>query len=96
MASKAKVAPVNSPTLPRLELLNGYLAFNLALLIKSSLKEELQYSTHYWTDSMVSLQWIIGYIQQRLDVTEWQFVAGKENLVDLCSGGVSLVEKNNI
>ena len=41
----------------------------------------------------------VRYIQQRSDVTEWQFVAGKENPADLCSRGVSassLVEENNI
>ena len=106
VASKAKVAPVQSPTLPRLELLGGYLAIKLARLIESSLEGTLSFNTHYWTDSMVSLHWITGdagrwkqyvanrvrYIQQRSQTSQWHFVAGKENPADLCSRGVDAAD----
>ena len=100
IACRARVAPLEPPTLPRLELLGGHLAASLATFIKKATGE---LETTYWTDSMVSLAWIKGDasrwkqyvanrvrdIQQETTSQEWKFVAGLENPADLCSRGVA-------
>ena len=52
IGSRAGVAPLDPPTLPRLELIGGHLAASLAALIKRAMGK---LKTTYWTDSMVSL-----------------------------------------
>lgn len=106
VASKTKVAPVQPPTLPRLELIGGQLAVKLDETEKTALSGEINISTHFWTDSMVSLHWVQGdascwkqyvanrlrFIQPRITISDWRFVAGKENPADLCSRGVSATD----
>ncbi|GFR33181.1 integrase_H2C2 domain-containing protein [Trichonephila clavata] len=56
VSAKARVAHVQRPTIPRLELLGAAIGARIASTILETLNSPLK--THFWTDSMTVLGWI--------------------------------------
>ena len=104
VAAKSRVSPVQSLTLPRLELMACLLTARLVETIVLSLEFEVSsitISKVFWTDSMVSLQWIrsdpyqlqvfvsnrVQEIQLLSNPADWHHVPSKLNPADLLSRG---------
>lgn len=105
VAAKARVAPLEAMSLPRLELMGGVLG---ARLMKTVL-ETLEFSpraVHMWTDSTIVLHWVrdnaarwkpfvsnrVREIQALIEPSQWDHVAGIENPADLPSRGNTIEE----
>ncbi|GFR07234.1 uncharacterized protein TNCT_366471 [Trichonephila clavata] len=56
VSAKARVAPVQRPTIPRLELLGAAIGARIASTILETLNSPLK--SYFWTDSMTVLGWI--------------------------------------
>ena len=78
VASKTRIAPLQSQTIPRLELLSAFLLSKLIISVRDSLQHQ-NYLTlqamQCYTDSQVALFWIRGkekewkpFVQNRVDV----------------------------
>ena len=107
IASKTRVAPLKTQTIPRLELLSALLLARLAKSITDSVESDLSLEppTSY-TDSKVSLYWILGvdrvwkqFVQRRvteirtlLPSSGWRHCPGVDNPADLPSRGLSPIE----
>ncbi|XP_021967505.1 uncharacterized protein LOC110862594 [Folsomia candida] len=99
--AKARVAPVNKPTIPRLELMGCLIATRLTQGAKEALGQpEIQ--TIYWSDSTTALAWIkrnenwgtfvgnrVRDILKFSKQSEWRHVPGIQNPADLPSRGCS-------
>lgn len=96
--AKARVAPIPSTSIPRLELLGALIAVRLYDSVRRSFDINLQ--TFFWTDSMVALAWIttstpwgcfvgnrVKEIRQKSDITAWRHLPGHLNPADLPSRG---------
>ena len=56
VASKSRLTPIKSTTIPRLELLGNVLLSRLMTSVKNALSKIINISNYfYWTDSMVTL-----------------------------------------
>ncbi|GFV20936.1 integrase catalytic domain-containing protein [Trichonephila clavipes] len=108
VASKGRVAPLNTLSIPRLELMGTLLSARLSDKIGTALI--LPVSRFYWTDSSITCYWIKGdfnkhkvfvknrikEIQKLSDPKEWRYCKGKDNPADLISRGLPLNDlKNN-
>ena len=98
VAAKARLAK-QGLSIPRLELVAGHMAANLATNVKDVLEGHPVDQVYCWLDSTVALHWIRGNgnykqfvhnrvlkIQQKLWIT-WRHVPTKENPADLGSRG---------
>ncbi|GIX92676.1 reverse transcriptase [Caerostris darwini] len=96
ISAKARVAPVQSPTIPRLELLGAAIGARIASTILEAL--DLPLKTYFWTDSMIVLGWItntepwntfvgnrVKEIRELTKMEDWRFVPGDVNPADLPS-----------
>ena len=90
-------------TIPRMELVSGHMAVNLATNVKTALTIHPPPIIHCWLDSSVALYWIKGQgefrqfvsnrvskIQQHREV-KWHYVPTSENPADLGSRGGRVV-----
>ncbi|GIY77058.1 reverse transcriptase [Caerostris darwini] len=96
ISAKARVAPVQRPTIPRLELLGAAIGARIASTILEAL--DLPLKTYFWTDSMIVLGWItntepwntfvgnrVKEIRELTKMEDWRFVPGDVNPADLPS-----------
>ena len=104
VCAKSRLTKRN-PTIPRLELVAGHMAINLATNVQAALNTyPVQLPVHCWLDSTVALYWIHGQgeyrqfvsnrvhkIQQHQNV-KWHHVPTSENPADLRSRGGSVVD----
>lgn len=98
--AKARIAPLNKCTIPRLELMGCVVGARLGKTISPSFNKKIQ--SFYWTDSTTALSWIkrndewgtfvgnrVREIIDTSDVNNWFHVPGKNNPADLPSRGCS-------
>ncbi|CAL1287820.1 unnamed protein product [Larinioides sclopetarius] len=94
VSAKARVAPVQRPTIPRLELLGATIGARIASTILEAI--DLSLKMYFWTDSMIVLGWITNTepwntfvgnkeIRELTKVEDWRFVPGDVNPADLPS-----------
>eukprot|EP00112_Aurelia_sp_Birch-Aquarium-sp1_P008827 Seg1983.6 transcript_id=Seg1983.6/GoldUCD/mRNA.D3Y31 product="hypothetical protein" protein_id=Seg1983.6/GoldUCD/D3Y31 len=99
--SKTRLAPLKTLTIVRLELQAAVLAVRLHSAIQGEFDLETS-STHFWTDSMITLQYIrnenrrlktfvanrVAEIRENTKPSQWHHIDGKENPADDCSRGL--------
>ena len=102
LMGKARVAPVKSITIPRLELT----AATTSVRVRNMLVKELDYQPDeeiYWTDSSTVLQYInnetkrfpvfvanrVQFIRESTNPSQWRYVESKCNPADDASRGLS-------
>ena len=90
-------------TIPRLELVAGHMAANLAVNVRDALQPDCDPLIHCWLDSIVALYWIRGSGEYRQFVANcvnkikqhqgivWHHVPTDQNPADLGSRGGSVV-----
>ena len=103
IASKGRLAPIKTITIPRLELSAAVVAVQLDCLIKASLDVTCIAST-FWTDSQIVLAYIrndhkrfktfvanrVSKIRQSTCADQWHFVSGRNNPADVISRGCNV------
>ena len=109
VASRTKVAPLQSLSIPRLELMAAVLGKRLALSIAEILSVNREFIT-FWTDSTSVLWWIKGYsrqfkpfianrigeIQTSTNPDKWRYVPTKQNPADHLTRGITLTELSQL
>ena len=107
VVSKTRVSPLQSQTIPRLELLSAFLLARLIVSVAESLAPPFpQLQIRCYTDSLVALYWIRGitrtwkvFVQNRVDQIRrnvhpslWSHCPGKSNPADLPLRGLTVME----
>ncbi|XP_076301551.1 uncharacterized protein LOC143219488 [Lasioglossum baleicum] len=105
IASKSRVAPLKSTTIPRLELCAAVLLSKLYVNVINALG--IQFScTRLWTDSTIVLCWInkssntlktfvanrVSRIQDVTQASDWGYVPSQQNPADAVSRGQNPIE----
>ena len=106
LASKTRVAPVKTQTIPRLELMAGRTLALLMDTVKRALETELELDyVRMWTDSKTVLSWINNkgewkqFVRHRVNEilkitrkSDWGYCKSEENPADIGSRGVGAFE----
>ncbi len=99
VASKSRVTPLKSVTIPRLELMRAVLASRLTTSLLQTLDVN---GATYWTDSTNVLYWVrnqsrtfkpfvanrVAEIQRHSDPEQWRHIPGEINPADLPTRGI--------
>jgi len=101
LQAKARVAPVKTVTIPRLELLSCTIASRLSMSVRKALSLEAVPIFH-WSDSTTALAWVrrasewgtfvgnrVKEILELTDTAQWRHVPGELNPADLPSRGLA-------
>ncbi|XP_060665585.1 uncharacterized protein LOC132797829 [Drosophila nasuta] len=102
LCAKSHLAPINTITLPRLELKAAVLGAQLTSKIKEDLAMK-NASTYYWSDSRIVLSWIncsssirdkfvatrVATIHELSIPKQWRHVASEHNAADVLSRGMT-------
>ena len=105
MASKARVSPVRSITIPRLELTAAVVAVQLSQKLKQELQMQID-DEFFWCDSQIVLGYVsndakrfhdfvanrVQTIRDHTRVDQWQYVSTQENPADHASRGCSIAK----
>ena len=97
VVSRARVAPLKSLSLPRLELMGALLCARLTVFVRQTLRLSHESQIRCWTDSKVALAWIksdpcrwkafvanrVKEIQDLTSPATWAYVKSAENPADL-------------
>ncbi|GBN49847.1 hypothetical protein AVEN_21849-1 [Araneus ventricosus] len=108
VCSKSRITPLNSVTIPRLELCAAVLLAKLAQKTITSMKISF-HSIVLWSDSTIALAWIqmdpsvlkpfvrnrVSAIQKLTEINAWKHVPSQENPIDIISRG-SIQKKSKI
>ena len=108
VASKARVAPLQAMSVPRLELMAAMVALKLTESLGQTL-EIPRKDWQFWSDSMDVLHWIrghsrhfkpfvanrVGEIQLATDPAQWRFIPTQSNPADLLTRGESVSDLVN-
>ena len=103
--SKARLTPIKSVTIPRLELVAAALAVKIDKMLRKELEIEIV-SSVFWTDSMIVLQYIdnsdkrfqtfvanrISLIRECSNPEQWHHIKSQENPADCVSRGMHAKE----
>ena len=106
IASKSRVAPLKTLTIPRLELMSAVLLARLMRTIRSALESQLDVSQiTYWLDSKTALCWIqnrgewkqfvrhrVNEILKLSEKHEWRHCPGEHNVADIGSRGIGALQ----
>ena len=107
VAAKARLAK-QGLTIPRLELVAGHMAANLATNVRETLEGYPVEEVYCWSDSTVALHWIRGegeykqFVHNRVQKIQeknwitWRYVPTKENSADLGSQGGPVAQDNDL
>ena len=101
LMGKARLAPIEAVTIPRLELTAATVSVRLGEIVKKELDESLDI-VHYHTDSVTVLRYIsndqkrfqvfvanrVQTIHNLSDPSQWKYVDTKENPADDASRGL--------
>ena len=80
VASKSRHAPIKITTIPRLELLGNVLLSRLMASVKKALSKVINISNYfYWTNSAVTLAWIISQGKNHKTLVENRVQEIREN-----------------
>ena len=99
--AKSRVAPLKPLTLPKLELMGALTVARLCDFIVQAL-HPLSLSTHFWSDSQITLHWIKGEKHVNTFVThrvveilnhskpdQWRYCPTQDNPADLLTRGIT-------
>ena len=103
VTAKARVTPIKSVSIPRLELMAAVLGVRLAETVPEKLEIPLSQHT-LWSDRMDVIYWIQGHprrlkpfvanrvaeIQRKSDPAQWRHVPGEQNPADDTTRGLDL------
>ena len=106
--AKARVAPLNHTSIPRLELMAARLAVQLVAQVNEALHFDKS-DAHYWSDSRNVIAWLrtttksleryvanrVQFIQNECKLENWHWVPTLENPADVASRGMSIQELVN-